>query len=330
MKLSYLDLTTTDPAWNLAAEQYVFDCLPKDRMYFMLWRNDRAIIIGKHQNTLSQINERYVKEKDVRVVRRLSGGGAVYHDLGNLNFTFIADAAQRDQLDMQLFCQPVLQTLRALGVDAQVNGRNDMTIGGKKFSGNSQYVKNGRVMHHGTILFNSDLEAVQQALNVDPEKIKAKGVDSVRSRVTNVAEHLQGADLEKFRQLLLQNVLQQNPGESYEFTPEDLVQIEKLRQERYAAWQWNYGASPACTLHKKARFEGCGTVEAYLNVVHGRIENAAFYGDFFSVTEPTELAQLLVGCRPEREDYEKILQNTEVSRYFVGMTPAQFLELMEK
>lgn len=330
MKLCYLNLTTTDPAWNLAAEQYVFDCLPKDRAYFMLWQNDRAIIIGKHQNTLAEINERYVKEQGIRVVRRLSGGGAVYHDLGNLNFTFIADAAQTDGLDMQLFCQPVVRTLQAMGVDARVNGRNDMTIDGKKFSGNSQYVKAGRVMHHGTILFDSDLTAVSQALQVDPEKIKAKGVSSVRSRVTNVAEHLgEGASLEGFRRLLLRNVLEENGGEEYVFTPADLEQIEKLRQERYDTWQWNYGASPACTVRKKARFEGCGTVEAYLNITHGRIESVQFCGDFFSVNEPAELAQMLVGCRPEQKDYEAVLEKTDVARYFVGMTKAQFLELMQ-
>ena len=330
MKLCYLNLTTTDPAWNLAAEQYVFDCLPKDRAYFMLWQNDRAIIIGKHQNTLAEINERYVKEQGIRVVRRLSGGGAVYHDLGNLNFTFIADAAQTDGLDMQLFCQPVVRTLQAMGVDARVNGRNDMTIDGKKFSGNTQYVKTGRVMHHGTILFNSDLTAVSQALQVDPEKIKAKGVSSVRSRVTNVAEHLgEGASLESFRRLLLRNVLEENGGEEYVFTPADLEQIEKLRQERYDTWQWNYGASPACTVRKKARFEGCGTVEAYLNITHGRIESVQFCGDFFSVNEPAELAQMLAGCRPEQTDYEAVLGKTDVARYFVGMTKAQFLELMQ-
>lgn len=330
MKLSYLNLSTTDPAWNLAAEQYVFDCLPRDRMYFMLWQNDRAIIIGKHQNTLAEINENYVKEQGVRVVRRLSGGGAVYHDLGNLNFTFIADAAQKDALDMQMFCQPVLQTLQAMGVDAQINGRNDMTIGGKKFSGNSQYVKNGRVMHHGTILFRSDLDAVEQALRVDPEKIRAKGVSSVRSRVTNVAEHLgEGVTLDRFRQLLLANVLRETPGEAYDFSPMELAEIDTLRRERYDTWQWNYGASPACTMHKKARFAGCGTVEAYLNVAHGRIASVAFHGDFFSVSEPAELAQMLIGCRPEQADYEAVLKKTDVSRYFVGMTNAQFLELMK-
>jgi len=330
MKLSFLDLTTTDPAWNLAAEQYVFDSLPKDRMYFMLWQNDNAIIIGKHQNTLAQINEAYVKEKGIRVVRRLSGGGAVYHDLGNLNFTFIADAAQKDTLDFQLFCKPVVRALGAVGVHAEINGRNDMTIDGKKFSGNSQYVKNGRVMHHGTILFRSDLDTINRALQVDPEKIQAKGVGSVRSRVTNVSEYLdRDVTLEQFRKLLLESVLQENPGEEYVLSGEDLAKIEQLRQEKYGTWQWNYGYSPECTLLKKARIEGCGTVEAHLTVSHGQVENVQFYGDFFSVREPSELAQKLIGCRPVREDYEKALKNTAVSDYFVGLTTERFWELMD-
>ena len=187
MKLSYLDLMTTDPSYNLAMEQYVFDCLPRDRMYFMLWQNDNAIIVGKYQNTIAEINEEAVRERGIRVVRRLSGGGAVYHDMGNLNFTFITDVGESNALDLKLFCEPVVRTLATLGVKAEVNGRNDITIDGKKFSGNSQYIRQGRVMHHGTIMFDSDLSVVSEALRVDPTKIQTKGIRSVRSRVTNAA-----------------------------------------------------------------------------------------------------------------------------------------------
>ena len=329
MKLSYLDLMTTDPSYNLAVEQYVFDSLPRDRMYFMLWQNDNAIIIGKHQNTLAQINEPYVREHGIRVVRRLSGGGAVYHDLGNLNFTFIADADQQETLDFKLFCQPVIRALAAIGVKAEVNGRNDMTIDGRKFSGNSQYVKNGRVMHHGTILFDSDLDMVNHALQVDPDKIRSKGIQSVRSRVTNVSEYLTAdISLDQFRQILLENMLRENPGEEYVFTEADLAAIERLKQERYGTWEWNYGFSPQCTLLKKARIEGCGTVEAYLTVTHGTIEKAEFHGDFFSVKEPEQLARRLTGCRPEREDYEKALEGVNPAEYFAGITRERFLDLL--
>ena len=242
MKLSYLDLMTTDPSYNLAMEQYVFDCLPRDRMYFMLWQNDNAIIVGKYQNTIAEINEEAVRERGIRVVRRLSGGGAVYHDMGNLNFTFITDVGESNALDLKLFCEPVVRTLATLGVKAEVNGRNDITIDGKKFSGNSQYIRQGRVMHHGTIMFDSDLSVVSEALRVDPTKIQTKGIRSVRSRVTNVAEHLpEKVTLPEFRRILLENILKENPGEAYPLTQDDLAAVEKLRAERYATWEWNYG-----------------------------------------------------------------------------------------
>lgn len=329
MKLSYLDLTTTDPSYNLAMEQYVFDCLPRDRMYFMLWQNDNSIIVGKYQNTLSEINLEAVERRGIRVVRRLSGGGAVYHDMGNLNFTFITDAASGTALDMKLFCQPVVRTLAALGVHAEVNGRNDITIDGKKFSGNSQYLRQGRVMHHGTIMFNSDLSVVSEALQVDPTKFQTKGVRSVRSRVTNVADHLdRPVSLPEFRRILLENILRENPGQPYPLTPEDLAAVEKLREERYAAWDWNYGQSPACTVLRRRRVEGCGLVEAYISVDSGLISAIAFRGDFFSAVEPEELAPRFVGRTPDQAGFSAALEGMDVSRYFAGLQNDQLIEIL--
>lgn len=329
MKLSYLDLTTTDPSYNLAMEQYVFDCLPRDRMYFMLWQNDNSIIVGKYQNTLSEINLEAVERRGIRVVRRLSGGGAVYHDMGNLNFTFITDAASGTALDMKLFCQPVVRTLAALGVHAEVNGRNDITIDGKKFSGNSQYLRQGRVMHHGTIMFNSDLSVVSEALQVDPTKFQTKGVRSVRSRVTNVADHLdRPVSLPEFRRILLENILRENPGQPYPLTPEDLAAVEKLREERYAAWDWNYGQSPACTVLRRRRVDGCGLVEAYISVDSGLISAIAFRGDFFSAVEPEELAPRFVGRTPDQAGFAAALEGVDVSRYFAGLQNDQLIEIL--
>ncbi len=328
MKLSYLDLQTTDPAVNLATEEYVFDSLPTDRMYLMLWQNDNAIIIGKHQNTLSQINEAFVKDHNIRVVRRLSGGGAVYHDMGNLNFTIIADA-QGNSLDFGRFCDMVIAALAKVGICAQRNGRNDMTIDGKKFSGNAQYVKNGRVMHHGTILFDSDTSVLAGALQVDEKKIKAKGVDSVRSRVTNVRPYLPvDMPLSAFRKVLLESILEQFPGTPYPLNPQDLKAIEKLTENRYATWEWNYGHSPACTMEKRRRIEGCGMVEAYLSMEQGRIRQISFRGDFFSHADPAQLSRLLAGCRLEAEDLRHALANTEISRYFMGLDLDTFLEIL--
>lgn len=328
-KLSYLNLYTTDPAWNLAAEQYVFDALPRDRTYFMLWQNDNAIIIGKHQNAAAEINQQFVRENGVRVVRRLSGGGAVYHDMGNLNFTFIADAGDMESINFKLFCQPVVAALAALGVTAEVNGRNDMTIDGQKFSGNSQYLKEGRVMHHGTIMFDSDLDRVAQALHVDQEKIAAKGVVSVRSRVTTVRQHMpHPVELEEFRRVLLDNILAQQPGEGYIFTEADKAQIARLREQRYATWEWNYGQSRECEMTKKKRFPACGGVEAHLSTDHGVIEHIAFTGDFFSVVEPEVLAEKLVGLRLEEQNLREALAQEDAGRYFSGLKNEELIELL--
>ena len=326
MKLRFLDLTTTDPAFNLAAEEYVFEKLPRDAMYVMLWQNDNAIIVGKHQNTLAQINEAFVREKGIKVVRRLSGGGAVYHDMGNLNYTIIADGD--GDLDFGRFCRIVLDALARVGVKGELNGRNDMTIDGKKFSGNAQYAKQGRVMHHGTILFDSDSSVLAGALQVDEAKIKAKGVKSVRSRVTNVRPHLpKDMPLKQFKKVLLGSILTQFPGEEYVFTPEDIAGIEKLSL-RYRDWEWNYGKSPACDLVRKQREEGCGTVEAYLSLDQGRIQQLQFRGDFFSAREPEGLAQRLVGLPLERQALAAVLLAEDVGSFFMGLDAAGLLDIL--
>ena len=326
--MNYLNLTTTDPAFNLAVEEYVFNYLPKDRMYVMLWQNDNAIIIGKNQNTLAEINEAYVKEQGIRVVRRLSGGGAVYHDMGNLNFTVIADA-QGESLDFGRFCALVVKALQRVGVKAEINGRNDMTIEGRKFSGNAQYLRQGRVMHHGTILFDSDTSVLASALQVDESKIQAKGVKSVRSRVTNVRPCLpEDMTLPQFRQVLLDTILAETPGVEYVLTKQDLEIVEKLKKERYDTWEWNYGHNPACTLHKKARVEGSGTVEAFITLREGKISQITFRGDFFGVQDPEQLGELLIGCRPDRASLEEKLSETDVSRYFMGLNKTDLVGIL--
>ena len=328
--LSYLDIQCTDPSWNLALEQYVFDNLPRDRVWLMLWQNDNAIIIGKHQNTLAEINEAFVREQGIRVVRRLSGGGAVYHDLGNLNYTLIADE-NSDTMDFGRFCRPVIRALEKCGVKAELNGRNDMTIEGQKFSGNAQYRKNGRIMHHGTLLFDSQMQMLAGALQVDEEKIKAKGVKSVRSRVTNIRPHLpQDMTLADFRAKLLDSILEEMPGQAYQLTEADLAAVDAISQARYSTWEWNYGRSPACDVHKKRRFDGCGTIEAFLTMKQGRIEELTFRGDFFSPEDPSALSAQLKGVALERSALENALSAMDAGRFFHGLSTQDLLFLLEE
>jgi len=327
-KTVYIDVATTDPAYNLALEQYVFDVLPRDRQYFLFWQNHNAVIIGKHQNTLAEIDEAYVRAHGIRVVRRLSGGGAVYHDDGNLNFTWIADADKSGGIDLKKFCQPVADTLRSLGAAAVVDGRNDILVDGAKISGNAQYVRDGRVMHHGTLLFDSDLAVLGNALRADPEKIRAKGVKSVRSRVTTIRPHLkQDIALPEFKARLLGNLFPDGV-EEYTLTSADEAAIEELRRTRYDTWDWNYGVSPAASLLRKTRIEGCGTVEAHIVLTHGCIESIAFHGDFFSAEEPDALAKRLTGLPLTEDSLRPVLEAANVPDHFTGASAEDLLSLL--
>ena len=327
--LQWINLYTTDAAFNLATEQYVFDNLPRDRSYFMLWQNDNAVIIGKYQNTQAEIDQKYVTEHGIKVVRRLSGGGAVYHDMGNLNFTFIADAGELEQLNMRVFCEPIVAALANIGITAQINGRNDITIDGRKFSGNSQYMRGGRIMHHGTIMFNSDLSVLTNALNVDPTKIESKGMKSVRSRVTNISEHTDGSiTLEDFRKELIKEIAEANGGTEYRFSESDIEKIKEIRDARYDCWDWNYGKSPAAVIKKSMRIDGCGKIEAYIETDKGLISSVEFKGDFFSTKEPELLAKKFVGKTADEEGFLAAVENENLSDYFQGIDREKFMNLM--
>ena len=324
----YIEVSTTDPAFNLALEEYVFEKMPRDREYFLTWRNDNAIIVGRHQNTAAEINEEFVKEKNIKVVRRLSGGGAVYHDLGNLNFTFIVDAQPGQKVDLRKFCQPIADTLCTLGANATVDGRNDILIDGMKVSGNAQYVRNGRVMHHGTILFDSDMSVLSKALIPDPAKMQAKGVKSVRSRVVNVRKCLnRDMTLQEFRSALA-NSLMADGFERYELTREDIAAITEICQKRYATEQWNYGFCNPDALVRRRRIEGCGTVEAHITLKDNLITGITFRGDYFSTLPPEELGNYMLGLPLVKAALDAALENCRAGDYITGLENGVLTDLL--
>lgn len=309
----------TNPYFNLAAEEYLLKNFDDD--IFTLWRNENAIIVGKHQNTLAEINLEHVQANKVSVVRRLSGGGAVFHDLGNINFTFISNAKAGDELkiDFRYFTTPIIEVLKEIGVNAEFSGRNDLLIEGQKFSGNAEHIYHlkKRTLHHGTLLFASEIADLSAALKVNPLKFQDKAVKSFRSRVTNISSHLKSElTVMEFYDLVIDFISKRYEDvKFYSYTQEDLDAINNLVETKYNTWDWNFGYSPKYTFQKMIKSEG-GFVEIYIDVDKGIIENIRFHGDFFNVKDIEELEILLKGCKHDPSEIDKRLGGLDIGDYF--------------
>lgn len=322
----FIEGESFDPAFNLAMEESLYRAVEEGSpSFFLLWRNEPSVIVGRFQNTAQEVNRAFVEERGIRVVRRISGGGAVYHDLGNLNYSFILPNDEGDPFDFAKHAAPVARALTGLGVEASFSGRNDLTIKGLKFSGSAQHMDRTRLLHHGTLLFDSDLSILGQALNADPAKFESKGFKSVRSRVTNILPHLPLAmSMEAFITVLRDSL---SGLERRSLSEDEVRAIEKLRDEKYSSWEWNWGESPLFTERKERRFPW-GKVEALLTVEKGIITGARFYGDFFSLQDPEEFEELLTGCPLRREELERRLSSLPLERYFRGADAREFSEFL--
>jgi lipoate-protein ligase A len=319
-----------DPHFNLALEEYVFYNFDPNEEYVILWQNEPSVIIGRNQNTIEEINAKFIKEHNINVVRRMSGGGAVYHDLGNLNYTFIINSDKDVISNFKKFTEPIVSALAKLGVKAEFSGRNDITIDGKKFSGNAQHYANNRLLHHGTILFNSDLAVVQEALNVKIDKLKSKGVKSVRSRVTNVYPYLkEKITIEEFKDTLLKFILNDEnyKEKEYVLTEEDLKAVRTLMKEKYSTWEWNYGESPAFEVEKSQRYSG-GQLSLKYNVENGTIQELRIFGDFFGKKEISDIEKLLKGKQYKEKIVKETLESINFEEYMTGISVDNFIECM--
>jgi lipoate-protein ligase A len=287
-----------DPRVNLALEEYLLRNLDIHEDLLLLYINEPSIILGRNQNALEEINLKYVREHGIHVVRRVSGGGTVYHDLGNLNYSFITDYAPENFHNFRKFTKPVIKVLHDLGVQAELNKRNDILVDGRKISGTAQYSTSKRMVSHGTLLFNAQLGDVTEALNVKMSRIVSKGIKSVRSQVANISEYMNEAmTIETFRQHILQGVFEgTNPIPQYHLTDGDWAGVHELVEERYSQWAWNFGRSPQFSVQRMQRFP-LGEVNARIFVKNGVIEKVEFLGDFPDMCDLMELETALIGVR---------------------------------
>ena len=321
---------THDTAFNIALEEYCFKQLKDEDEIFLLWINEPSIIVGKYQNTIEEINTEYTREKGIHVIRRISGGGAVYHDLNNLNYTIISNRDKgQEGFNFKEFSKPIIETLAELGVKAEFTGRNDLEIDGQKFCGNAQAYIKDRVMHHGCLLFNVDFSALGNALKVSKDKIESKGVKSVRSRVTNILPHLKTPiTVEEFGDKIMEYMKKQYPDmKEYVFSKEELDYITK-RAEIKRSWEWNYGESPEFNITRGKRFKN-GKIQIFATVENSRIKNIKFYGDFFGKNEDlSEIENLLKNVKYTVEDVKKKLESIDIGEYFSKFTVDEIVEVI--
>ncbi len=324
-----------DPRINLAIEIFLLQEMKVDEPILLFYINESSIIIGRNQNTIEEINKDYVDAHGIHVVRRFSGGGAVYHDFGNLNFSFIMPDDGNSFRDFEKLTKPIVQALHEMGVEgAQLKGRNDLVIDDMKFSGNAMYATNGRMFAHGTIMFDSDINEVVNALKVRKDKIESKGIKSIRSRVTNIKPFLpkdkQDMTTEAFREEILLKIFgvdSVDQVKTYTLTEEDWVKINEISDKYYRNWDWNYGKSPAFDIERRKRFP-IGSIEVRFNVQEGKITEAKIYGDFFGLGDIADVEQAFIGTRYDKSALKDVIDQIDVKKYFGNITPEDLLELV--
>jgi lipoate-protein ligase A len=314
----------TDPRLNLAIEEHLLRNMNLAEPILLFYINEPSVIIGRNQNTIEEIDPDYIKSKGIHVVRRLSGGGAVYHDLGNLNFSFITQGKEGLH-DFARFTDPVIDILRHLGVAAELRGKSDIFAGDKKISGNAQYSTAGRMFSHGTLLFDTNLEEMLKALNPRQGQIESKAVQSIRNFVINIRELLdQDMDIYGLKQSILQGIFGQGPLPTYPLSSADWDDIQAISDQRYRQWDWNYGRSPDFNIQKSDRLPA-GKFDVRIEVIDGHIGTLRIYGDFAGLRDVAELEQHLTGIRYDREALATSLADVDLQTYFGDLNKADFL-----
>lgn len=325
--MRYLKNPSTNPYYNMAFDEYCLESLPIDEPVFFLWQNRPAVIVGFNQEVNTEVNLDYLKENGIDLVRRVTGGGAVYHDLENLNYTIVGRSEDLER-DYPEYASLLAKALQTLGVPATLSGRNDILVEGRKVSGFAKRVCKNRLMVHGTLMYNVDVDVLTHVLNPSTTKLQSKGIASVRSRVANLCDYLpEIPDIQTFSQRLEEILSNNYTDTEYQLTETDLANIQRLTDKKFATWEWNYGRSPKATLVHSARL-ACGTVEIHLTLAENRIASCRFGGDFLGNLPASDVEKALTGIPYEINEIRKCLSKIEISRYFDRVSVDDLLEMM--
>ncbi|UMB60899.1 lipoate--protein ligase [Lutibacter sp. A80] len=319
----------TDPKLNLALEEYALRNFDASTDYLLFYINKPSIIIGRNQNTLEEINQEYIEANNIEVVRRISGGGAVYHDLGNLNFSFITNHDGKSISNFKKFTAPVIRVLNNMGVNAELKGRNDILVDEKKISGTAQFSTGKRMISHGTLLFDTDMGEVSKALQVKMSKIQSKGHKSVRSRVANISEFLKTPiTMDDFKQQLLNGLFEAREHfEIHKLTEAEWKAVHQLKSEKYDLWEWNYGRSPKFNIQRSKRF-AIGEIDLRIFVEKGLISEFKVFGDFFGRQPISDLENLLISVPYDKNEISKKLEEVVIENYFGKLEKLDFINLV--
>jgi len=320
-----INQSVNNPYFNIASEEYLLKNFSED--IFILYSNSPSIIVGKHQNTMAEINHRFVSQKHIPVIRRLSGGGTVYHDLGNVNYSFITNGSEGNLVDFKKHTQPVIDVLKSLGVDARIGGKNDIRVGDKKISGNAEHIYKNRVLHHGTLLFNANLDELNESIKVNLEAYTDRAVKSIRSQVANITEYLnRDISIEKFKEMLIAHIKTLFPNAiDYQLTPSDIDSINELIATKFSTWEWNYGYSPTYILNRQISINN-KFWDIEINVEKGIIVKVTIKSNSSISKSIEELEELMIGCIHEKTEISQRLVSIDLKQYLPEIAKESFIE----
>ncbi len=327
--MRYVTYMGTDAYTNIATDTWLLNNLNAKEPVFALWQNNNAIIVGQNQNTFGEVNQDFVDEHQIEVVRRVTGGGAVYHDLGNLNFTLFVPIESAANVDFKKFSEPVLRALHTLGIDAEASGRNDLLVNGKKISGVAQRYAKGYLMHHGTLLFDSNVDTMVRSLNVADEKFISKAAKSVRSRVGMIKDTApKGLTLQDFWDAVQYELTDHGKDQEIVLTPQQKQEIIQLTADKFSTWDWNYGRSPEFNFKNHAKYDG-GIIDVQVQAEGGTIRDINFTGDFLGLRDWREIKDQFIGLPFETAEIKTVFERNHEGRYFGNITDDELIKLFE-